>query len=86
MGNDRPSLYIGVTSNLIKRVFEHKNNLADGFTKDYKLHDLLYYEIFEDITEALRREKQLKHWNKEWKLKLIKQFNPEFKDLYSMII
>ena len=86
MGNEKPTLYIGVTSNLIKRVYEHKNELADGFTKQYQIHDLLYFEVFEDISEAINREKQIKKWNRAWKLKLIKEFNPEFKDLYSTIV
>lgn len=86
MGNERPSLYIGVTSNLIKRVYEHKNHLIEGFTSNYNLHDLLYYEVFEDITAAIKREKQIKHWNRNWKLRLIKKFNPEFKDLYARIV
>ena len=86
MGNARPTLYVGVTDDLVKRVFEHKNDLADGFTRRYGLHDLLYYELFNDIIDAINREKQLKHWNREWKLKLIKEFNPEFKDLYSTIL
>ena len=86
LGNEKPSLYIGVTSDLIKRVYEHKNSLVDGFTKEYKIHDLLYFEVYEDINEAIKREKVLKHWKREWKLELIKKFNPEFKDLYSSIV
>ena len=86
MGNEKPSLYIGVTSNIIKRVYEHKNNLVDGFTSKYALHDLLYFEVFEDINEAIKREKELKHWKREWKLELIKKFNPEFRDLYSSVV
>src|SRR3989344_5623100 len=85
MGNTRPTLYIGVTNNLIRRVYEHKNNLAEGFTKRYKLHKLLYFEVFSAIKDALNREKQLKHWDREWKLDLIKNTNPSFKDLYSDI-
>jgi len=86
LGNEKPSLYIGVTSDLIKRIFEHKNNLLEGFTKEYNIHNLLYFEVYEDINEAIKREKVLKHWKREWKLELIKKFNPEFKDLYSSIV
>lgn len=86
MGNARPTLYVGVTSDLVQRVYEHKNDLVEGFTHKYALHDLLYYEIFNNINDAIEREKQLKHWNREWKLKLIKEFNPEFKDLYESLL
>ena len=60
------TLYIGVTSNLIKRVYEHQNNLVDGFTKNYNVHNLVYYEITEDIHNAITREKQLKKWKRNW--------------------
>ncbi len=86
MGNSRPTLYIGVTNNLIRRVHEHKNNLVEGFTKKYKLHKLLYFESLEDIKNALEREKQLKHWNREWKLELIHKTNPHFVDLYPTLV
>ena len=76
------TLYIGVTSNLIKRVYEHKKNLADGFTKKYNIHKLAYYEITNDIESAIRREKQLKKWNRKWKINLIEKNNPEWIDLY----
>ena len=76
------TLYIGVTSNLIKRVYEHKKNLVDGFTKKYNIHKLAYYEITNDIESAIEREKQLKKWNRKWKLKLIEKSNPEWIDLY----
>jgi putative endonuclease len=76
------TLYIGVTSNLIKRVYEHKKNLVDGFTKKYNIHKLVYYEITKDIESAISREKQLKKWNRKWKLKLIEKNNPEWRDLY----
>jgi len=82
IGNNRPTLYIGVTSNLIKRVYEHKQGSVEGFTKKYRLSKLLYYEAFDDIQRAIRREKQLKNWHREWKLNLIKTKNPAFKDLY----
>ena len=80
------TLYIGVTSNLIKRIYEHKHNEVDGFTKKYAVHDLVYFELFENINEAILREKQLKKWKREWKLRLIKEHNPEFKDLYNQIV
>ncbi|MDX2113264.1 MAG: GIY-YIG nuclease family protein [Alphaproteobacteria bacterium] len=77
--------YVGVTSNLIKRVYEHKNELADGFSKQYKLKMLVYYEIFEDAENAIKREKRLKRWSREWKIEAINNFNPEWKDLYEDI-
>ena len=76
------TLYIGVTSNLVKRVYEHKNNIIDGFTKKYSIHKLVYYEITDDIESAIRREKQLKKWNRKWKLHLIENSNPKWIDLY----
>ncbi len=76
------TLYIGVTSNLAKRVYEHKNNIIKGFTKKYNIHKLAYYEITNDVESAIRREKQLKNWNRKWKLKLIEKNNPEWIDLY----
>lgn len=86
MSNKSLVLYIGVTSNLVKRVYEHKNDSADGFTRKYKLYMLIYYEVFESMTEAISREKQLKNWHREWKLNLVKTKNPDLKDLYSEII
>ena len=86
IGNDRPTLYIGVTNNLIRRVYEHKHGLVEGFTKKYGLRKLLYFEVFDQIDDAISREKQLKHWRREWKLNLIKKINPPMKDLYSEII
>ena len=76
------TLYIGVTSNLVKRVYEHKNNIIEGFTKKYNIHKLVYYETTNDIESAIRREKQLKKWNRKWKTKLIENSNPEWIDLY----
>ncbi len=80
------TLYIGVTSNLVKRVYEHKNQLTDGFSKKYNTKNLVYYEVYDDINEAIKREKQLKKWNRDWKIKLIEDFNYEWKDLYEEII
>ncbi len=79
-------LYIGVTSDLVKRVYEHKNHLVKGFTEKYKVERLVYFEIFEDINEAIKREKQLKAGSRERKLKLIESTNPNFEDLYYTII
>jgi putative endonuclease len=79
------TLYIGVTSDLIKRVWEHKNDLADGFTKEYQVHTLVYYELHGEMLAAITREKQLKKWNRAWKLKLIEQGNPQWRDLWSDI-
>jgi len=80
------TLYIGVTSNLVKRVYEHKNKLVDGFIKKYNLSKLVYYELFENMKSAIIREKRLKKWNREWKLELINNFNPNWEDLYYKIV
>ena len=80
------TLYIGVTSDLVKRIYEHKNNFVDGFSKKYNTKQLIYYEIFESIEEAIKREKQLKKWNRSWKIELIENFNKSWKDLYDDII
>jgi putative endonuclease len=80
------TLYVGVTSDLRKRIYEHKQNLIDGFTKKYRVHALVYYEMHNDIEEAITREKQIKKWNRRWKLRLIEEMNPEWKDLYTEII
>ncbi len=80
------TLYIGITNNLIKRVYEHKNNLIKGFTQKYNIHQLVYYEVFNDVYEAITREKRLKKWKRQWKIELIRKFNPEWKDLYEKIL
>ncbi len=80
------TIYIGVTSDIIKRVYEHKNKLVDGFTKQYNLHDLVYYEVYDDINEAIKREKQLKSWKRQWKIDLIQKDNVDWKDLYDSIL
>ncbi|WP_309498469.1 GIY-YIG nuclease family protein [Sulfurovum sp.] len=80
------TLYIGVTSNLIKRVYEHKNNFVDGFTKKYNLKILVYYEVLDDIQEAIAREKQLKSGSRGKKIELIESMNKEWNDLYESII
>lgn len=79
------AFYVGVTSNLVKRIYEHKGKFVDGFTKKYKINKLVYYEVSEDIESAISREKQLKKWRREWKIELIEKSNPEFQDLYSSI-
>ena len=79
------TLYVGVTSDLVKRVYEHKNNLVDGFTKKYCVHDLVYYEVFDDPENAIKREKNIKKWNRNWKIKLINKMNLKWEDLYSKI-
>jgi len=75
------TLYIGVTNNLIRRTYEHKEGLIDGFTKKYKLKKLVYYEIYNDIRLDIQREKQMKKWKREWKIKLINKDNKEWVDL-----
>ena len=76
------TLYIGVTSDLVKRVWQHKNDVAEGFTKKYGVHTLVYYEMHADMTEGIRCEKQLKKWNRAWKIELIEKENPEWLDLW----
>lgn len=80
------TLYIGITNHLTRRTLEHKLRLIDGFTKKYNVHILVYYEIYTDIKEAIHREKQLKWWKRSWKIKLIEETNPNWKDLYEKII
>ncbi len=76
------TLYVGVTSNLIKRVWEHKNDSAHGFTKRYRVHDLVWYELHDSMESAISREKAIKEWKRQWELDLIEHGNPEWKDLY----
>jgi putative endonuclease len=80
------TLYIGVTNDLIRRVYEHKNGLVEGFTKKYGVHNLVYFEQCEDIESAIQREKRLKFWHRSWKIRLIEETNPDWKDLYESII
>lgn len=79
------TLYIGVTNDLVKRVYEHKNNYVEGFTKKYNVQRLVYYEDYDDINLAINREKCLKKWNRKWKLKLIEKQNPNWLDLYDKL-
>lgn len=80
------TLYIGVTSALIKRVWEHKNNVVEGFTNAYDVHMLVWYEVHEGMESAIRREKALKEWNRGWKPRLIESVNPEWNDLYPTLL
>jgi len=74
-------LYIGVTGDITKRIFQHKNEMIEGFSKKYNLNKLVYCESTNNVEEAIRREKQLKNWRRSWKMKLIENFNPEWRDL-----
>ena len=78
----RGSLYVGVTSDLIGRVWQHKQDLVDGFSKQHQLHLLVYFDVAETMLAAIAREKQLKKWNRAWKIKLIESANSEWRDLY----
>ncbi len=76
------TLYIGVTNDLIKRLFEHRKDLTDGFTKKYQVHRLVYFEHTSDVRAAIARGKQLKNWKRQWKMELIEKENPYWEDLY----
>ena len=78
-------LYIGVTSNLAQRVWTHKNDLVEGFTKRYRVHRLVWYEVHESMESAIRREKAMKKWRRPWKTELIEKTNPAWQDLYDEI-
>lgn len=80
------TLYIGVTSDLIRRVWQHKNNIHDGFTKKYRVHNLVWYEVHRDVKEAIRREKQMKKWRRQWKINLIEKENSDWSDLYENLL
>lgn len=86
MANNRPTLYTGVTNDLVKKVWQHKQEVVEGFTQKYHLHKLVYYEIFEEKIKAIVREKQIKDMNRLEKLSMIKGFNPKFEDLYDQIV
>ena len=81
MTNKSRTLYIGVSNNLGRRVYEHKNKMIEGFSKKYNLTKLVYYETFNSVGDAIRREKQLKNWQRQWKINLIESKNKEWKDL-----
>ncbi|CAH0139054.1 hypothetical protein SRABI118_00234 [Massilia sp. Bi118] len=78
-------LYIGVTSNLVKRVWEHREGVVDGFSKQYGVKQLVWFEVHSEILEAIKREKQIKRWNRDWKVNLIQEKNPDWRDLYNEI-
>ena len=80
------TLYVGVTSNLLKRVYEHRNNLIEGFSKRYHVHVLVWYESHETMENAIMREKNIKKWNCAWKLGMIERTNPIWQDLYEQIV
>lgn len=80
------TLYVGVTSNLVQRVWQHKEGLAEGFTKDYGVNQLVWYEQHDSAESAILREKQIKKWNREWKVELIEAENPYWHDLYSEVV
>ncbi|MCX7247194.1 MAG: GIY-YIG nuclease family protein [Burkholderiales bacterium] len=80
------TLYVGVTNNLVRRVYEHKNNLVEGFTKQYDVHTLVWFESTPSIEAAIAREKQLKNWKREWKLALLEKTNPDWLDLYDSLL
>ena len=80
------TLYAGVTSNLVKRVWEHKSDLVEGFTKRYGVHLLVWYEVHESMESAIAREKTIKGWKRRWKLELIEAMNPEWRDLYDGLL
>lgn len=86
MANFRPTLYTGVTSDLVKRVYEHKHHLIDGFTKKYNITKLVYFEILEGMINAIVREKQIKDMNRNEKLQMIRKMNPTLRDLYYSIL
>ena len=80
------TLYIGVTSDLVRRIWQHRNDSAEGFSKAYRTHMLAYFELHESMESAILREKQIKKWNRDWKLELIEKHNPYWRDLYSDIL
>ena len=80
------TLYTGVTINLVRRMYKYKHNLVEGFTKKYKVHTLVYYEIHESMESAITREKKIKTWRRSWKIQLIEQNNPHWNDLYESIL
>jgi len=85
---DRPfgSLYVGVTSNLEKRIFEHRSDVVDGHTKKNSIHRLVYFDVFDQAQEAILYEKKLKKWKRDWKFNLIAQTNPHWADLYEQLL
>lgn len=80
------TLYIGVTSNLVQRIWQHRNNQVESFSQRYNVHWLVYFELHQEMEQAILREKQIKKWNRRWKLRLIEKDNPEWADLWGQII
>ena len=80
------TLYTGVTSDLIQRIWQHKNDLVEGFTKKYRIHTLVWFEVHETMLSAIAREKAIKEWHRSWKLNLIESANPQWRDLYDDLI
>ena len=80
------TLYIGMTNDLVRRTWEHKNDVVEGFTKRHQVHTLVWFEATEDAAAAILREKQIKKWNRSWKLRLIEEQNPSWKDLYEGLL
>ena len=80
------TLYTGVTNNLIRRIYEHRNGLAEGFSKQHDLHRLVWYEVHEEIVPAITREKSIKKWRRSWKVNVIQAMNPSWDDLYDSIV
>ena len=80
------TLYTGVTSALVKRIWEHKNNIIEGFTNKYGIHMLVWYELHESMESAIRREKAIKEWKRSWKIEVIERINPQWRDLYSDLL
>ncbi len=79
------TLYVGITSDLVKRIWQHKNEVVEGYTQKYAVKNLVYFEQYENVDDAILREKRLKHWNRKWKLELIEKMNPNWNDLYDEI-
>ena len=79
------TLYIGVTNNLLKRVHQHKSDITEGFTQKYNVHNLVYFEAYNDIRDAITREKRMKKWNRAWKIKMIEKSNPNWEDLFDSL-
>lgn len=80
------TMYIGVTSDLVKRIWQHRHDVVEGFTRQYNVHMLVYYELHDEMLSAIQREKQLKKWNRQWKIDLIQQANPTWRDLWTDIV
>jgi putative endonuclease len=80
------TLYVGVTTNLIKRIYEHKQDLVDGFTRRYQVRRLVYFEEYRDVRDAILREKRMKKWKRQWKIRLIEKSNQQWMDLYEQLV